>query len=78
MKAGDRIRVFGSWGETSDHTIEEFRYCLGYFASDKDRKANVFQPLCSLYKRGPDSVDGYIINLTYYTNPVQAWADIPK
>ncbi len=78
MKAGDRIRVIGRFG-SEDFTIEKFRYCLGYFASDEHRKASVFTPLCGLYERGPDSKNDYISNFgEYYTNPVQAWADIPN
>ena len=83
MKAGDRIRVqydvFGVKGYTEDFTVEEFRYCLGYFATDQHRTASQFTPLCVLYERGPDSVNDYISNYgEYYTNPVQAWMDIPN
>lgn len=79
MKAGDRIRVFSAWGGTRDFTVKEFRYCLGVFASTQHREAGVFTPLCELYERGPDSEDGHIPNFgKYYTNPVQAWMDIPR
>ena len=83
MKAGDKIRVqkyiMGFPAYTEDYTIEEFRYCLGFFESESHRKAGDFIPLCELYERGPDSEDGYIPNYgEYYTNPVQGWMDIPK
>jgi hypothetical protein len=79
MKAGDRIRVRGGWGDLTDYTVEEFRYCLGIFASEDHRKAQQFTPLCELYERGPESENDYISNFgEYYTNPVQAWMDIPK
>ena len=78
MKAGDRIRVSHYYGN-EDFTVEEFRFCLGFFESDEHRKAGQFTPLCELYEKGPESVEGYISNFgTYYTNPVQAWMDIPK
>ena len=79
MKAGDRIRVRGTWGDTHDYTVEEFRYCLGVFASDQHRMANNFTPLCELYERGADSKTEYISNYgEFYTNPVQAWMDLAK
>jgi hypothetical protein len=82
MKAGDRIRVrhYIMWNaaHTEDFTVEEFRFCLGIFASEEHRKANKFTPLCELYERGPESENSYISNFgEYYTNPVQAWMDIP-
>ena len=82
MKAGDRIRVFSYWSDhitgTDDFTVEEFRHCLGIFASEQHREAGNFTPLCELYERGPDSKNGYISHYgEYYTNPVQAWMDIP-
>lgn len=82
MKAGDRIRIqryiMGHPSETEDFTVEEFRYCLGIFESEQHRQAGRFTPLCDLYERGPDSKDDYISNFgEYYTNPVQAWMDIP-
>ena len=82
MKAGDKIRVQkyieGIRAYTDDYTVEEFRYCLGIFMSEDHRKAGKFTPLCELYERGPDSVTHYISNYgEYYTNPVQAWMDIP-
>ena len=79
MKAGDKIRVFMEYGDTMDFTVEEFRYSLGIFQSDNDRKACNFTPLCHLYEKGPDSKSDYIGNYgSYYTNHVQAWMDIPK
>lgn len=79
MKAGDKIRVFTIYGDTTDFTVEEFRFCLGVFASDQHRQAGKFTPLCELYEKGPDSKDDYISNFgEYYTNPVQAWMDIPN
>jgi hypothetical protein len=83
MKAGDKIRVqrymFGHPVEQQDFTVEEFRYCLGIFESDPHRQANRFTPLCDLYDRGPESENGYISNFgEYYTNPVQAWMDLPR
>ena len=79
MKAGDKIRVFTIYGDTQDFIVEEFRYALGVFASVKHRQANDFTPLCELYERGPDSRDDYISNYgECYTNPVQAWMDIPN
>lgn len=82
MKVGDKIRVFtycmGHETGTVDHTIEEFRYCLGFFQSKDHRKASEFTPLCVLYERGPDSENDYISNYgEYYTNPVQAWMNLP-
>lgn len=81
MKAGDRIRVqhfmMGHRSYTEDFTVEEFRYCLGFFESPQHRQANKFTPLCDIYERGPDSKDDYISNFgECYTNPVQAWMDI--
>jgi len=79
MKAGDKIRVFTIYGDTTDFTVEEFRFCLGVFASEQHRQASNFTPLCELYEKGPDSKDDYICNFgEYYTNPVQAWMDIPN
>jgi len=83
MKPGDRIRVqmyiIGYPSHTEDFTIEEFRYCLGFFKSEDHRKAGIFTPLCEMYERGPESEDDYISNFgEYYTNPVQAWMDIPQ
>jgi hypothetical protein len=82
MKAGDRIRVqqyiMGYPIGTEDYTVEEFRFCLGFFESDEHRKASMFTPLCNLYERGPESVESYISNFgPYFTNPVQGWMDIP-
>lgn len=82
MKVGDKIRVFtycmGFKKGTEDYTIEEFRFCLGFFQSNDHRKANKFTPLCELYERGPDSKNDYISNYgEYYTNPVQAWMNLP-
>lgn len=82
MKAGDRIRVqkyvMGYPSHTEDYTVEEFRFCLGIFLDEDYRKANIFKPLCDLYERGPYSENSYISNFgEYYTNPVQAWMDIP-
>ena len=72
MKAGDRIRVqhymFGTRYELKDYTIEEFRFCLGFFESEDHRKAGKFTPLCEMYERGPESEDAYISNFgEYYT-----------
>jgi len=83
MKQGDRIRVqtyiCGNRAYTEDHTIEMFRYCLGFFRSPEHKKAGRFTPLCDMYERGPESKNDYISNYgDYYTNPVQAWMDIPK
>jgi len=81
MKAGDRIRVqhwiMGHRSHTEDFTVEEFRYCLGFFESPQHRQANKFTPLCDIFERGPDSENDYISNFgECYTNPVQAWMDI--
>lgn len=79
MKAGCKIRVFNGWYGTSDHIVEEFRFCLGIFASEEHRRASKFTPLCELYERGAESENGYISNFgEYYTNPVQAWMDLPS
>lgn len=82
MKIGDRIRLqhymYGKKSHLSDHTIEEFRFCLGVFLSQDDRTAGNFTPLCELYEPGPDSEKKYIPNYgEYYTNEVQGWMDIP-
>lgn len=83
MKAGDKIRIqhyiMGAYpGELTDHVVEEFRFCLGIFLSDQARTAGDFTPLCNLYERGPEAENKYISNYgEYYTNPVQAWMDIP-
>ena len=82
MKAGNRIRIqhyiCGHPSECTDHTVEEFRFCLGIFLSEQARTAGHFTPLCALYERGPESEDKYISNYgEYYTNPVQSWMDIP-
>ncbi len=81
MKVGDKIRVqkyiIGTPHGTKDFTIEEFRYCLGFFKTEQHRQANNFTTLCSLYERGPESKSDYIPNYgECYTNPVQAWIDI--
>ena len=83
MKAGDRIRVqkyiCGHASHHDDYVVEEFRYCLGIFLTDDDRKACRFTPLCDLYEPGPDSVQDYIPNYgEYQTNQVQAWMDLPR
>ena len=83
MKAGDRIRVqkyiMGTAAYTEDYTVQEFRYCLGIFETEQHKSASDFTPLCELYERGPESKDDYISNYgPIYTNPVQAWMDIPK
>jgi len=83
MKAGDKIRIqrymMGYPIEQCDFIVEEFRYCLGIFESDEHRQANRFTPLCDLYERGPESKNDYISNFgEYYTNPVQAWMDLPR
>ena len=83
MKAGDKIRVqrymMGYAVEQCDFIVEEFRFCLGIFQSDQHRKADRFLPLCDLYERGPESKNDYISNFgEYYTNPVQAWMDLPR
>ena len=83
MKAGDKIRVqhymMGMYpSEQTDHVVEEFRYCLGIFMTEQARTMNDFTPLCDLYERGPESKDAYMPNYgEYYTNPVQAWMNIP-
>ena len=78
MKVGDRIRVFNIYGDTFDYTVEEFRYCLGIFASDEHREAGSFTPLCDLYEAGAESEKKYISNFGEYTSDkVQAWMDIP-
>jgi len=79
MKAGDRIRVRTIWGDTEDFTVEEFRFCLGFFASEQHRTAGKFMPLCDLYENGAYSKSEYISNFgEYMSNQVQAWMDIPK
>ena len=82
MEAGERIRVFsrtmGHITGTRDLIVEEFRYCLGVFASAQDREAGAFTPLCDLYEPGPESKEEYISNYgEYQTNMVQAWMDLP-
>ena len=82
MQAGDRIKVDVGWkGMYSDYqpfTVEEFRYCLGIFASDDHRKAGKFTPLCEMYERGPESTNEYISNFGEYTsNLVQGFINIP-
>jgi len=82
MKSGDKIRVFkrtpkGHISGTVDFVVEEFRYCLGIFTSENDRKAGRFTPLCDLYEPGPESEERYIGNYgEYHTNMVQSWMDI--
>jgi len=79
MRAGDRIRVPMEYGDLKDFTVEEFRHCLGIFATEQNRESGHFTPLCSLYEKGPDSVENYISNYgSYYTNLVQGWMDIPS
>jgi|TARA_R110002096_G_scaffold262406_4_gene455895 hypothetical protein len=83
MKAGDRIKVDVGWSgmysEYQDFTVEEFRYCLGIFASDDHRKAGKFTPLCEMYERGPESKNEYIPNFGEYTsNLVQAFMNLPR
>ena len=83
MKAGDRIKVDMGWSgmysDYQDFTVEEFRYCLGIFASDDHRKAGKFTPLCEMYERGPESRNEYISNFGEYTsNLVQAFMNLPR
>lgn len=83
MKAGDRIRVQTYIRnipyDSTDYTVEEFRYCLGIFESNAHREARHFTPLCDLYEPGPESKQAYVANHgEYYTNEVQAWMDIPN
>lgn len=79
MKAGDRIRLRSFFGELSDYTVEEFRFCLGIFISDEHREAGHFTPLCNLYEQGPESEQKYISNYgEYFTNEVPAYMNIPK
>ena len=72
MKAGDRIKVDMGWaGMYSDwqvFTVEEFRHCLGFFASEDHRKAGRFTPLCEVYCDGPDSEIAYISNFGRISN----------
>lgn len=82
MKVGNRVRVstyiMGYEVGFEDYTIEEFRYCLGFFRSEEHRLAGHFTPLCELYERGPDSENSYISNYgEYVTNLVQGWSDLP-
>ena len=82
MKAGDRIRVhtytMGHRTGSADFTVEKFRWCLGIFESEVARTMNSFTPLCDLFELGPESEAKYLPNHGgYYTNPVQAWMDIP-
>ena len=79
MKAGDRIRIMDFFGGTNDFTVEEFRHCLGIFASESHRQAGKFKPLCELYEAGPESEGKYISNFgEYISNQVQGWMDIPR
>lgn len=79
MKAGSRVRIRSYWGELQDYTVEEFRYCLGVFASEDHREAGKFMPLCELYEAGPESKQKYISNFgEYMTNEVPRWMDIPN
>ena len=78
MKAGDRIRLQGHYGDLKDYTVEEFRYCLGVFLSKDHEQSGAFTPLCELYGRGPESENSYISNFgEYITNEVPIWMDIP-
>ena len=77
MKSGDKIRLRDHYGDCEDFVVEEFRYCLGIFKSDMDRKAGAFTPLCNLYEPGAESEKKYLSNWgEYTTNKVQAWMDI--
>ena len=83
MKAGDRIRVqhymMGHRAYTEDFTVEEFRYCLGFFESNEHRQASKFTPFCDLYERGPESKDSYISNFgEHYTNPYTLMATMGR
>ena len=78
-EVGDRIRIaHHPYGYTTDHSVEEFRQCLGIFMSTDDRIAQRFTPLCNLYEVGADSIEKYLPNYgSYHTNMVQAWMDLP-
>lgn len=77
MKAGNRIRIKNLYGDNKDFTVEEFRYCLGIFASEQCREAGEFTPLCRLYYDGPESEKKYISNHgEYRSNQVPRWMDI--
>ena len=83
MKIGNKIRIvqyyMGHPLEKTDHTVEEFRHCLGIFLSDNAREASKFTPLCNLFEPGPESEQQYISNYgEYHTNEVQAWMDLPN
>ena len=70
IKAGDRIRVrfvpYPNCEEFEEYTVEEFRGCLGIFETGSCRKAQEFSPLCSLYRKSRDAVQGYIPNYGEY------------
>lgn len=77
MKAGCKIRLFTRYGP-EDHTVEEFRHCLGVFRSEDHRKAGDFTPLCDLYEPGPMGERRYISNYgEYWTDMVPGWGDLP-
>lgn len=83
MQAGDRIRISkyicGHEIGQDDHTVEEFRYCLGVFLSENDRKAQRFTPLCDIYEPAPDAVQGYISNYgEYHDKWVPSFMNLPK
>ncbi len=82
MKAGDKIRLFTyimskRQNDTRDLVVEEFRYCLGVFATKEARIAGRFTPLCNLYEPGPDSKQEYLSNYgEYHINMVQCWMNL--
>ena len=82
MKEGDWIRLdvgwFGMYVDLQDFEVEEFRHCLGIFATENHRKAGKFTPLCELYIAGPESKYGYISNFgEIITNQVPLFMNIP-
>lgn len=76
-KVGDTIRIVRdhSWygTEVLIFTLEEFRFCLGFFHTEEHRKCGKFTALsdCKLYGDGPETEEDYICNFgPYRTNQV--------
>lgn len=84
-KEGDVIRIVRDdcWRgiEVVEHTLEVYRFTLGFSESEQHREAGVFTPLSDrdLWIDGPDSEDGYVCNFgSYRTNQVQCFEVISK
>lgn len=82
-KAGDTVRVERSyWGDSvyfTDHILEEFNFCLGFYGEDGPKAPCNFTPLSELYDRHPEAESEYWSNYgSYFTKHVNKFEIIQK